>query len=167
MNYEHLNRIYQHWRKDLFPHMTHNFTVGTFDEYLKRLSYLPSFEWLRDFECIKLQRLGFAVDSKKFVKKYKDFCVTYNTPIKPEDGVQRMIYQFSPTLHAEGAVWAWIENEELHSYVSLFMCYNKVEEFLEMSDELWKIRKDGNTEEKKNLGFASPRATPFNPILGK
>jgi hypothetical protein len=168
MNYEHLNEIYTYWRKELFPLLSHNFQINSFDDYLKRMSFLPSCKWLNDFEFVKIQRLGFAVDAKKFFKKYKDNCVTYIMPIKPEDGMQRIIYQFSPTLHAEAAIWIWMENDVVNSYVSMMLCFNDSKEYLELADQLWKIKKDGNTEDKQTVGF-STRGVPMqgSPLFGK
>jgi hypothetical protein len=157
MNYNHLNKVYDYWRKEVLPYLIHNFTVASFDEYLKRFSYLPSGKWLKDLEKVKIGRLGFALDPQLFVKKYKDCCVAYNAPLKVDDGIQRVIYQFTPTLHAEMALWIWVEHEVLQSYCSLFFCYNNEKEFSDFSDNLYeKMRREGNTEENpKKSGFAA------------
>lgn len=156
MNYDHLNSVYEFWRKDILPNLSHAFTVDSFNEYLKRFAYCPSGKWLRDMERVKLNRIGFAVDCEKFAKKYKDCCVAYNAPVKPEDGLQRIIYQISPTLHVEMAVWIWMENKELQQYGGIFACYHDEQEFLVFVDELYKkMRKKGNTEDAENPGFAS------------
>ena len=154
MNYNHLNKVYDYWRKDILPNLVHVFTIGSFDDYLKRFSYLPSGKWLRDFEKIKLTRIGFAVDPKRFSKKYKHACVAYNAPVKPEDGLQRIIYQISPTLHIEIAIWIWIEHDIIQSYASAFACYHEEKEFDSFCDEIYKMRREGNTEEKPTaVGF--------------
>jgi len=156
MNYNHLNKVYDYWRKDILPNLSHNFTVSSFDDYLKKFSFLPSGKWLRDMESVNAARLGFAIDPKKFVKKYKDHCITYSAPVKPEDGIQRAIYQISPTLHAEVAIWGWIEHDVLQSYASMFICYKLEEEFRDFSEELYKMKKEGNTDEKPTKsGFAA------------
>ena len=155
MNFDHLNTVYDFWRKDILPNLIHVFTVDSFNEYLKRFAFCPSGKWLRDMEKVKLNRIGFAVDCKKFAKEYKDSCVAYNAPVKPEDGLQRIIYQISPTLHVEMALWAWVENKELQQYGGIFACYNNEQEFLAFVDELYrKMRKKGNTEDSENPGFA-------------
>lgn len=155
MNYDHLNTVYDFWRKDILPNLTHTFTVDSFNEYLKRFSFLPSGKWLRDMEKVKLNRIGFAIDCKKFSKEYKDYCVAYNAPVKPDDGLQRIIYQISPTLHVEMAMWIWVEHKELQQYGGIFACYNDEQEFLNFVDELYrKMRKKGNTEDTNNPGFA-------------
>jgi phosphoglycolate phosphatase-like HAD superfamily hydrolase len=155
MNYDHLNTVYEFWRKDILPHLSHSFNVDSFNEYLKRFAFLPSGKWLRDMEKIKLNRIGFAVDCKKLVKELKDKCVAYNAPMKPEDGLQRIIYQISPTLHIEVAVWIWMEQKELQQYASVFAAYNDEQEFLEWVDDIYKrMRKKGNTEDTAAPGFA-------------
>jgi hypothetical protein len=148
MNYDHLNKIQSYWIKEIFPNLVHTFNVTSFDDYLKKFSFLPSGKWIHDFEKVKLGRLIFAVDPKKFSKKYKECCVSYNSPLRPEDGFQRAIYQFSPTLHCEAAFWVWIEQEKIQSYASLLICYNDETEYLKFLDDLYKIKRDGNTEER-------------------
>lgn len=155
MNYNHLNKVYDYWRKDILPNLSHRFTTLSFDDYLKRFSFLPSGKWIKNFETVKLSRIGFTIDPKKFVKKYSNICVTYNTPARPEDGFQRIIYQFSPTLHAELCLWMWVEHENLHSYGSLSVCYHNEEEFLKFSDDLYRMRREGNTEDNPASGFAA------------
>ena len=155
MNFDHLNTVYDFWRKDILPNLSHNFTVDSFNEYLKRFAFLPSGKWLKEMDRVKLNRIGFAVDCKKFAKEYKDCCVAYNAPVKPEDGLQRIIYQISPTLHIEIAVWIWMENTELQQYGGIFACYHDETEFLAFVDELYrKMRKKGNTEDVANPGFS-------------
>lgn len=149
MNFDHLNKVYDFWRGDILPNLSHVYTIDSFNEYLKRFSFLPSGKWLQRMEVVKLNRVGFAVDAKKFTKKYKHVCVAYNAPMKPEDGLQRIIYQISPTLHVEIALWIWVEHDELQQYASLFACYGDEAEFLAFVDDLYKkMRKEGNTEEK-------------------
>lgn len=148
MNYDHLNKISEHLTNDLLPNFRHLQTVPSFDEYLKRFSFLPHGRWIRDLEMIKFGRNGFAVDSIKFAEMFKDKCVTYNAPGKPEDGIQRVVYQFTPKVHAEAAFWAWIEHDQLFYYASLFFCYGDEEEFAVLAKKLWEIRQQGNTEEK-------------------
>lgn len=162
MNYNHLNKVYDYWRKELLPHLTHNFTITSFDDYLKRFSFLPSGKWLKDFEKIKLNRMVFVIDPKKFIKKYKHSCIAYNSPIKPEDGFQRIIYQISPTLHVEIALSIWIEHDNIHSYASVFACYHDEEEYLKFMDDLYsKMKREGNTEDKPiATGFAGGIFSP-------
>lgn len=161
MNYNHLNKVYSYWRKKIVPHLSHNFTVSSFDDYLKRFSCLPSGQWIHDLDELKLNRVGFAIDPEKFVKKYAQYCVTHNAPTKVEDGIQRVIYQLSPTFHIEMGIWIWIEHDEIQSYGSLFTAYKDESELLEFADELYsKMKREGNTEEKSTpSGFLGLPAT--------
>lgn len=159
MNYDHLNQVHEYWRNKIFPHLVHNYTSSSFDDYLRKFSFLPHGKWIKDVEKVKMNRIPIAFDPEAFVKKYKKHCVTYNAPIKPEDGLQRAIYQLSPTLHSELALWAWVEHNQLQSYAVAFACYHSEDEYLEYVDDLWKIRREGNTEEKMT-GF---RPFPENP----
>ena len=156
MNYDQLNKIELYWRKKLLPSLSHQYTTTSFDDYLRRFAFLPSGKWLRDLEVVRLARTFFPIDEEKFVKKYKDHCVTYNAPMKPEDGLQRVIYQISPTLHAEMAIWIWVEYDIVQSYGCIFACYNNEEEYHNFCNEIWKMRKEGDTEEKPmKAGFAA------------
>ena len=148
MNYDHLNKIHDYWRNSVFPHFVHRYSVASFDDYLRKFSFLPSGKWIRDLEKVKLTRVPFAIIPEELVKKYEAKGVSYNAPIKPEDGVQRVIYQYSTTLHFEAAFWMWIENEMVQSYAMVFVCYNDEKEYLNFVDELYKIRREGDTENK-------------------
>lgn len=155
MNYNQLNQTYDYWRKEIAPHLVNHFNVINFEEYLKRFAYTPHGRWIRDGIMVKISRIGFAIDPEKFLAKYKSQCITYNSPIKAEDGVQRIIYQISPTLHIELALWIWIEHEVVQSYGSVFVCYNNHDEYLKFLDELYKLRRTGNTEDKPTqAGFS-------------
>lgn len=157
MNYDNLNKIHEYWWQNLMPTFQHLFTVTSFDEYLKRFSFLPSGNWLRQYEKIKLTRTPFLIDSAKFAEKYKKYCVTYNSPMKSEDGIQRAIYQLSPTLHLEAGYWIWVENEEVQAYASVFCCYHDETEYADFIEELYEIRQEGDTEKdsKRPVGLAA------------
>jgi len=115
-------------------------------------------------EKVKLARVPFAVIPKDFVKKYEAHCVTYNAPSKPEDGLQRVIYQLSPTLHFEASFWVWVENKLVHSYVMVFVCYNEEKEYLDFVDDLYTLRREGNTEDKVDLpGFMFVQTADLQP----
>lgn len=157
MNYDHLNRVHTYWRTNLFPNLVHHFSVTSFEDYLRKFAYLPAGKWIRDMDKVKMTRVPLAVNPEEFAKQYKSKCVTYNSPIKPEDGVHRAIYQLSPSLHCEVAFYVWVENNELQSYAVPFACYNDEKEYLAFVDELWKIRRNGDTEEKQ---------TGFRPLPG-
>ena len=164
MNYDHLNTVYEFFRKDVLPNLTHSFNVDSFNRYLNLFSFLPSGKWLRDIEKAKLSRIDFAVDCKKLVRELKDKCVAYNTPIKPEDGRQRIIYQISPTLHIEVTVWIWMEQKDYSNMPRVLAAYNDEQEFLRWVDDIYKrMRKRGNTEDVNNPGFADTIKSMVNP----
>jgi len=158
MNYDHLNLIHDYWRNDIYPHFVHCMSVHSFDDYLKRFSYLPSGKWLKDFEKVKVARIPFLVDPLQLVVKYKSMCVAYNAPGKIEEGIMRAIYQLSPTLHFETGFWIWIENDTIQSYATVFVCYHDEKEYFKFIDEMYKIRREGNTENKSTPpGFKDMR----------
>ena len=148
MNYDHCNKVHEYWIEKIFPHLVHNYSASSFDSYLKAFSFLPSGKWIHDLEKIKFSRVAFAVDPEQLVSKYKKYCVTYNAPIRPEDGVQRVIYQVSPTLHFESAFWVWVEHDRVNAYASVFVCFNDEKEYLEVLKDLWQFKQQGNTEER-------------------
>lgn len=153
MNYDHVNKVHEYWRETIFPNLQHHFCAASFDDYLKKFSFIPSGKWIQKLEKVKLNRIPIVVDPKQFVEKYKPYCVTYNAPVRPEDGIQRAIYQLSPTLHFEAAFWIWVEKNEVQSYVACFACYNDEKEYLKLVDDLWELRREGDTTEKMT-GFS-------------
>lgn len=155
MNYNHLNTTHEYWENELFPHLQHNFVVSSFDDYLKRFASLPSGKWLRDMESIKLLRIPFVVDPSQFLKTYKKNCVTYCTPTKVEDGVHRIIYQISPTLHIETALWMWIEKNVLNSYLSMFACFHNDLEIKKFFASIDSMKRTGDTDSAVSSGFAT------------
>lgn len=157
MNYNHLNKIHDYWVKEIFPNINHHMAIASFDDYLKQMSILPSGKWLKDFSLVKVLRGSFVVDPAKFTKLYDDYCVAYCCPSKPEDGIHRIIYQISPTLHIEAALWIWVENETIHSYMSMFYCFKDKEELTRFFLEIMSIRREGNTEENPMSGFGGMR----------
>lgn len=148
MNYNHTNKVFEYYRKKIFPALSHRFPTLSFDAYLQRFSFLPSGKWLRDFESVKVARHQVPIDPEKLIKKYKENCVSHFVPGKPEEGIVKVVYQLSPTLHFETSIWIWIEHETVQSYAYNIICYNNPEEYLDFIDDLWKIRKEGNTDDK-------------------
>lgn len=161
MNYTHCNKIFDFFNKRLFPHLSHNFTALSFDEYLKNFSYIPKGKWLRDMEYVKVARIVVGLDPEKLAKHFKHNCVTYNTPSKPEEGYQRVIYQVSPTLHFEAAIWLWVEHEEVQSYAFLIVCYNDVDEYKKFVDVIWKFKLEGDSQDKPVPSGFNPGRTGF------
>lgn len=153
MNYDHLNEINSFWLKEIFPNLQHHITVNSFDDYLKKFSFLPSGKWLRDFEHVKVLRMPFVVDPSGFTKNYKKNCVAYCCPTKPDEGFVRIIYQISPTLHLESMFCSWIENKQLQSYMSMVACFKDEKELLHFLKEVEPLHRKGDTEELQARGL--------------
>jgi hypothetical protein len=153
MNFDHLNKIHDYWIMEIFPNLSHYMSIGSFDDYLKQMSFLPSCKWLKESNQVKVLRVPFTVDPAQFSKEYQKHCVAYCCPTKPEDGMHRVIYQISPTLHIEAAVWAWVANERVWSYLSIFSCFKEEKELLEFFTKIAGMRCTGDTEEKPVRGF--------------
>lgn len=150
MNYTYVNRIFDYYSLSIEPFLSHHFSVVSLEDYLKRLSYVSHGRWLRDPNLVRMTTIALPIDPEKLVKLYSNHCVTYNTPIKQEDGYRRAIYQVSPTLHFEASFWFWIEQEILQSYASVIVCYNNnnKKEFDDFVEVMIKNRRTGNTEDK-------------------
>jgi len=153
MNYDHIHMTYEFWDTNIRPNIRQLAPLQTFDFYLKEFSLTNSGKWLRDSVNVKLFRPPIAIEPETFLSKYKDKCVVYNPPFKPEEGQGRIIYQLSPTFHMETTFWAWIENNVLHSYGSCFICYTNDEELKTFLDDIKPFMRKGNTEDR-NSGFA-------------
>lgn len=151
MNYDHVNKTYEYWMK-LRPLLTQRFQVSSFDDYLKKLSFCKSYKWLRDMETVKIARPPLAIDPEGFLELHKDKCIAFLPPLRPEDGMGRIIFQISPTLHVETVVLAWVENNTLQSYLALVICHRDDEELFSFLASLNHLRRSGNTEER-NTGF--------------
>lgn len=157
MNYNHINYISDYWEKHIFPNLHHHMMVSSFNDYLKVMSGLPSCAWMQ--ESIKSTRIPFVVDPNKFVKEYANKCVAYANTNKPEDGLQRIIYQISPTLHLETALYVWVENEEVNAYLAMLACFKTEKELKHFFDDIRPMKMTGDTEETRiKAGFAVARA---------
>lgn len=139
---------------EVFPNLTHHMAITSFDDYLKQMSFLPCCKWLGEIDLVKIIRVPFTLDPAEFTKQYKKHCVAYACPAKPEDGVHRIIYQISPTLHIEAALWIWIENKQLQSYLSMFVCFKDDKELMKFLKDVLPMRRTGDTEEHPMKGFA-------------
>jgi hypothetical protein len=130
-------------------------TVASFDDYLKRFSFLPSGKWLREMESVKVLRIPFSCDAPMFSSVFKKNCIAYCCPSDPEEGFHRAIYQISPTLHLEAAFWIWIQNEESQSYVSIMCCFQQERELEKFMHKICEYKKVGNTDDRSGTsGFA-------------
>ena len=153
MNYNHINEVNDHWEQNINAYLHNRFNVSSFSEYIKCISNLKTFNWVKDVDSFKMIVANTPVDIKKFVTQYEDKCITYYKPPKPEEGYFRIIYQISPTLHIETPCWIWSENDEVHSYLMFVSLYKHREEYDEFMSEIKKIRKEGDTNKKNHAGF--------------
>ena len=158
MNYDHINQIHDYLTKEIRPHVKNNFQVASFDEYLKKFSFLKSGKWLKDMESVRLSRSSVAYDPVEFLKRYGKQSVAVNVTTNPEHGQIRIILQLSPTLHLDCVLWAWIEHNKLQSYLGFLACHNTDKEFDAFIAECHDLRRTGNTEER-NTGFH-----PMSPL---
>lgn len=154
MNYDNINLIHDYWKEKIIPYLSHNMNITSFEDYLNRFSYLPSGNWMHRFELISFLRVPFLINPVEFVKQYESKCVSFFSPSKPEEGVYRIIYQISNTLHVDAALWMWVEQKEVQAYVALFVCFNNDAEFLSFSESMEKFKLIGDTENIKTFGFA-------------
>jgi len=154
MNYDNLNQVHDYWISNIFPYLTHHLPISSFDDYLKRVSFLPSCKWLRDLDEVKILRVPFLVDPSLFAEKYKKQCVAYACPSKPEDGIHRVVYQISLTLHVETAIYIWMESKMVQSYMAMFVCFKDEKELKKFFEDITYMRRTGDTEENPNKGFA-------------
>ena len=155
MNYDTVNKVHEYWESNICKYLSNKFNSPSFEDYIKRFAYLPSGKWIREYNSVKLWKLTTVVDAVKFAKKYKDICVTYNSPSKPEDGIGKAIYQFSQHIHVEASFWIWMEHDIVNSYASLLICYHNEKELAKFKDRMTHFKKTGNTEDKINsIGFA-------------
>jgi len=121
--------------------------VQSFSEYMDRISFLPSFEWIRCTDDIRINKFSFCFSPDSFSHEYKQKCVTYYWPNRPEDGWLRIIYQMSKTFHMEVVYSAWMVQDTLHSHFIGYCCYKEDAEFKEYSNYFYKHhRKSGDTE---------------------
>ena len=154
MNYNHLNKISEYVQTNLLPHFESRLTVQSFEDYLKRFSGIPRGRWMRDLDSLQISRTIFAVDPSALAEQYKPHCVAHLTPMKPDEGAHRVIYQMSPTLHFEMAVLLWVEHDVVNSFASVTACYKNMKEYLEFCSEIWKLRRTGNTADAASpVGF--------------
>lgn len=152
MNYDHFDQVHTYWINKIFPNLEHNMTITSFDDYLRQVSSLPSFTWLKEARDISIIRLHLCIDPAEFTKQYKKHCVTYACPSKPEDGMHRIIYQISPTIHIEAALFIWVEKKKRQSYLSMFICYKDKKELIKFLEEIYPLRRTGDTSDASKEG---------------
>lgn len=149
MNFDEINRIYNHMRLVVYPNVQSLWnTVSTetviIDKYLSAID---------DNQSYKLLAMPYLVKTEEFLKRFKENCVIfYNTP-DPGDGLALFIHQISPTLHIHSRFFCWVENNEIHDYTACLVFHKESEEAVKFINDNFDLSRVGNTEEKTNAGF--------------
>lgn len=165
MNYDNVNKTGDYWKEKIAPNLQTVMYFSSFEYYLKRMSGLPSGKWLEDSVNVMFLKIPYLLDTELFLSHYKKKCVSFITPPKPEDGVHRIIYQISPTLHVEASLWMWIEKNEVYSYVGVFACANKYADYMKFCNEVEKFKHIGDTE-NSGFGFSTSAASISSKGVG-
>ena len=147
MNYDQYSDIEKHYTNKIYPHLHQRFNTISFVEYLKYISYCSTFKWVKSPDTCYLTHFKIPIDAEKFVAKYEDKCVNFYSPMKPEDGYMRIIYQISPTLHMEMGYWIWMETHTIHSYLMPVICYSNRKEYDNFKLSIQKFIKIGDTQD--------------------
>lgn len=149
MNFDHFNKVSDHFRDKLLPHLKSLVSVD-FSMYLSKISEYSECKWIRT--DLRSFSLNYFVDPEAFVKKYQKKCVTYLGTTNPNDGAVHIIYQISPEFHVLARLFHWIENEEIVAYLTLTCVYRNLSDYMEFFDENKNLRLTGNTDER-TVGF--------------
>lgn len=157
MNYDHFNELNEYWIEKIKPLTEIKFNVGSFSSYLNQIGFLPTFKWLKSPDSCFITSHTLAISPEEYLQKYKNKIVTSYKPIKAEEGFQRFIHQISSTLHVESVMWAWVENNNVNSYLSTVICYKDKNEFDKFLKELWNMRRTGDSQSRENVGFAGTK----------
>lgn len=143
MNFDDINKIYEHMRSAVYPNVQTQWNnVSTEEVLIDR--YLAVIDDNRKY---KLLAMPFLVDAEKFLKRHKDNCIIfYNTP-DPADGLMLFIHQISPTLHVHSRFFCWVENHEVHDYLACLVFHKDSNEAVSFIDSCYDLKQEGNTEE--------------------
>jgi len=145
MNYDQFNTMQDYWVDKIYPNLQQHVVVESFNDYLKRTAFLPSFAWLRKFESVKVVRIASVVNSEKFTEKYTNNCVTFCAPSSAEGAFMTILYQITPELLVEASLSMWVERDEAHSYISLISCYSNDTDFEKFMKDVKLMRMKGDT----------------------
>lgn len=149
MNFDEVNKIYTHMRDKIYPNVQTLWKDVSTEEILidKYLSIID------DNRKYQLLCVPYVVDAEQFFKRHKDRCIIfYNTP-DPGDGLMLTIHQISPTLHVHSRFLCWVENKQVHDYVTSLVFFRNPDEAIQFINSNFDIAKEGNTEENTNAGF--------------
>jgi hypothetical protein len=152
MNFDEINKIYEHMRKSVYPNVQTVWkTVSTEEVVIDK--YLSVID---DNRIYKLLALPFLVDAESFLKRYKERCIIYyNTP-DPNDGLMLYIHQISPTVHLHSRYFCWVENNIVHDYIAGLVFHKNDKEAMEFIDSCFDLAKTGNTEEMRTPSGFNP-----------
>jgi len=152
MNFDSINKVYDYFRSEILPHLNWSINVSDFSNYLSTMSSVPSCKWLKTEG--KVFPINYLINPSEFVKKYHKKCVAFFPSNDPKDGMVQIIYQISPNFHVFARLYNWIEQENMESYLSIVVVFEKKEDFVNFYDENKPMRLSGNTY-KKLAGFSN------------
>jgi len=156
MNYDHLNKISEYWKEKIFPYLSFNYNIGSFQEYIQEFCLLPSGKGMRDKNSIKMIRFPFVIDPYLFLKKYKNNCISFFSPMDvPKEGHNVFIHQISPVFHVESRLVLWVERERIQSYLMVWVWFIYNNDFERFYSEIEPMKRIGDTEKEKEFGFAA------------
>jgi len=152
MNFDEINKVYEHMRTAVYPNVQTLWnTVSTEEVLIDR--YLSVIDDNRKY---KLLAMPFLVSPEKFLKRWKENCIIfYNTP-DPADGLMLFIHQISPTLHIHSRFFCWVENKIVYDYLACLVFHKDHKEAIKFIDGCYDLRQEGNTEDStEHPGFLS------------
>lgn len=152
MNFDDINKIYEHMKTVVYPHVKTEWKDVSTEEVLID-KYLAVIDDNRKY---KLLAMPFLVNTEKFLKEYKKNCIIfYNTP-DPADGLMLFIHQISPSLHVHSKFFCWVENHKVHDYLACLLFHKDSKEAVDFMDKCYDLKQEGNTEDsEQKLGFLS------------
>lgn len=151
MNFTQINDVGNFINKHL-KYLHNHITCKSMDDYLNEIHFLKKFAWLK--ECHTVMRSHALYKTEDFLKRFEKKCVSVYSPRTPEDGILKIIYQISPTIHLEASLFAWFEVNEVYSYIYFVAMFNNINEYIELLDSIKDIQQFGQTGENK-LGFSN------------
>lgn len=161
MNFDHVNKVSDFDRTELFPYWSNKLSVADFGQYLARMAETKSGRWMA-YE-LRIMPITYFIDPVKFSKKYAKKCITFTGTSNPQDGAFNVIYQISPTLHVLARLFQWVEQEEIRAYYTLMTAHKYFEEYMAFFDENKLLRLEGNTEERI-VGFTD-KSMPLSDLV--
>lgn len=149
MNFDDINKIYTHMSQSIYPNVQTVWdNVSTEEVLIDR--YLSSVD---DNRLYKVIAVPYLMNAAKFLKAYKEKCVIfYNTP-DPQDGLLLFIHQISPSVHVHSRFFCWVENNDIHDYLTSLVFHKKSDDAVNFINSSFQYARSGNTEERVKSGF--------------